>query len=468
MAKITGVGGGTSGYLDNSRELKLRVDGLPKLEDSQASETANRGTLVGWPIAPELLIDYWMGNPWLAAIGNLLADAVSSASYELVAREADLEGNLIENRPRSTAEKKQDKDYARGMAWLSREDVGGDGVGRLDLKGLMWTMSRVFDQTGNIFAEVVRDRAATRPLRLQHLLPQFLRYQVQKDGELRLYQQDAYRGEAHYVTFGTRKRGDKDQREFIHQRLPNTVSTFYGLPLWTEARDSVAVDNAHRGYLKAFFKSHAAPRWLIEITQNPAWLGAEATQTEVEGLYALIKGYLDANRGDMAGRNLTVHYPGGMLVKVTALDQKIEDPTFGEVGKSMRDEILSVRHISLIDVGLPDNSNRATSAVQAENFRRQTLEPFSSPVVSLINSVLHAPEPHGLGLTTWDFKLHFERAEDTLQRIESVIKATGRPVFTADEGRAVLGYEARGDDELYVASSMVPVLALGEGGPDSG
>ncbi|RIH86856.1 hypothetical protein [Calidithermus roseus] len=41
------------------------------------------------------------------------------------------------------------------------------------------------------------------------------------------------------------------------------------------------------------------------------------------------------------------------------------------------------------------------------------------------------------------------------QRIETIVKAVGRPILTGDEGRELIGYEPRGDDEV-----LVPARAL--------
>ena len=64
----------------------------------------------------------------------------------------------------------------------------------------------------------------------------------------------------------------------------------------------------------------------------------------------------------MAGRNLVIQFPGGLKVEAEALDTKVEDPTFGATAKGARDEILAVRHVSLIDLGLPDRRLQSNGA----------------------------------------------------------------------------------------------------------
>jgi len=447
--------------LRSAEALELRVD---EVERSRAARTDDGAVEVPWPIDPLRTSFFYIESPWLSAVGNLLADAVSAARWELVAREVTPEGEPIQRGAEWRRE--QDKDYARAIAWLSRADVGGDGVSILDLPGLLRAMCGAYDQNGNVFVEVVRDRAGVGPLRIQHLLPQYVRYRA-RDGRLELYQMDPYRGEFVFVPFGECAAGDQERREFLHQRAANTFSSYYGVPMWYPAKQSVEVDNEHRRYLRGFFQRHTTPRYLIEITQDPAWQFSQPSQEDVDAVFAHVRSFLTANAGEMAGRNLIVRYPGGIQIKATALDAKIEDPTFPETSVRMRDEIMAVRHISLSNLGSPEGTNRATAQEHSDNFRAEVLHPFAAPPLAIVNRLLHAPEPHGLGVTTYDLVLEFERVGDLLQRIAAVVNAVGGPVLSQVEGRQMLGYEARGSPELLIPVNMVPALELDEGGPDA-
>lgn len=446
------------------KELQIRIDVPSKVEPAKGAETHDPAVQVPWPLPATTLIDYHLGNPWLSAIGNLLADSVAGAEWELLTRVVDTNGELITRTDGWT--KESDEDYARAKAWLGRETIGGDGVSDLDLPGVLKVLAEVYDQTGNIFVEIVRNRSATEPLQIRHLLPQFVWYRAHQD-KLELYQVDPHRGEFSFVPFGERAAGDQTQREFLHQRSPNTASSFYGLPEWIGARDSVEVDNEHRKYLRGFFKRHGAPRWMIHITQDPGWTGAQPSSEQVDEVYQLVQNYLSANAGDMAGRNLLLQYPGGILVRIDALDTKLEDPIFPQSSKQARDEIMAVRHISLLNLGLPEGGYRATAEQQAADFEKNVLQPFAAPVVAIINRILHAPAPSGLGITTWDFHLNFNAVERTLERIKGITEAVGGPVLSQVEGRAILGYEPAGEDKPFLPGNMLPTLDFGAGGPDA-
>lgn len=457
-----------AGPVLQGRVLEVRVDDAE--EQLAAKAEGSQHTLVPWPLSASEMLSFWSGNPWLAAIGNVLADAVSGATPELRVREVDTEGEFVDKSARKRDA--SDEDYATGMKWLLKAAFAREGVSDLSLAEFLRSCALKFDQTGNIFCEVLRNKGGDQFSGLSVLLPQFVSYQGKAEGkpgkEFELLQMDPYSGQAVFVPFGERPaRGEAatTTREFLHQRAVNSLSSFYGLPAWFEARDSVAVDNAHRRYLRDFFGNNASPRYLITITQDPTWQGEIPGDEVLEALYSSVKGYLDLNAGEMAGRNLVLQYPGGILVKAEPLDRDLQDPTFVDVAANMRDEVLAVRHVSLIDLGLPENSNRATGAVQSENFRRQVLEPFSNPVEALINRVLHAPPPYGLGVKSFDFALKFENVTETLQKVQGVMQATGgAAVFSPDEGRQVLGYEPKGDDTLYITAGMLP--GGGFGGPD--
>jgi len=444
-----------------ARELELRIDQPEDFEASMAAETGDPRSEVPWPLSPSEMVDFYYGSPWLGAIGNSLGDAVGSAQWDLKARDANLEGQPIAS-PNAQEE-------ATARAWLSREDVGGDGITTLDLPGLLKAASKTYDVTHNLFLEVVRNRAGDKPMRLVKILPQYVRYYADQAGTMFLRQADPWRGTFDFVPFGSRPAGAdaSGQREYLHQREPNDISTFYGVPSWIYARDSVSLDNEHRKYLKGFFQRHTTPRYMITITQDPNWASGAPDDSQLEQVYQHVRSFLNANAGEMAGRNLILQYPGGILVKAEPLDVKLEDPTFPNTALNVRNEIMAVRHVSLMDLGLPEGGYRATAQEQSDNFRQQVLRPFSNPVAAMINRVLHAPAPAGLGVTSWDFRLEFERVDDTLRRVQGVVTAVGGPVLTQPEGRQVLGYEPKGLDELFVPVNMVPGLPL-PGGPDGG
>src|SRR5690606_11503921 len=202
---------------DLAPSLQLRIDPSPA-ESSEAAQTHDARVRVPWPIPADKLIDFYLGSPWLGAIGNLLADAVSSAKWDLAARDVDTAGQPLDRA--SDFDKASDENYRRAKAWLSRETIGREGVSELDLPALLRALCVANDQTGNVFTEVLRDQTGREPVQVSHLLPQFVWYEARKDegsAQLVLRQEDPYRGQVDFVPFGTRKATDKEVREFLHQ-----------------------------------------------------------------------------------------------------------------------------------------------------------------------------------------------------------------------------------------------------------
>jgi len=449
--------------LDLEPALQLRIDPSPA-ESSEAAQTHDARVRVPWPIPASTMIDFYLSSPWLGAVGNLLADAVSSAKWDLTARDVDTAGNPLDRA--SDFDKAADTNYRRAKAWLSRETIGREGVSELDLSGLLRALCVANDQTGNVFVEVLRDQAGQEPVQVSHLLPQFVWYEA-RDSGLVLRQEDPFGKPVDFVPFGARGPQDRDVREFLHQRQTNLASSFYGLPAWIPSRDSVEVDNQHRRYLKGFFKNHGTPRYLVKVTQDPAWVGAQPGDDALDELFNQVRSFLEANQGDMAGRNMILQYPGGITVEATPLDHKLEDPTFPNTAKLARDEILAVRHVSLLNLGLPEGGYRATAEQQSEDFVTQALRPFAAPAVAVINRILHAPPPHGLGVTDYDFTLEFDDAAQLLRKIEALVKAAGAPVLSQAEARQVLGWEPAGETKPLLPSTMIPAADFGAGGPDA-
>jgi phage portal protein BeeE len=430
------------------REIQTRAE--PDLA-AKAGVTIGANVMIPWPLQPAEVLDFYMANPWLGAVGEVLADAISAADVDLSAREYTPDGRKIDGEA-------SPDEYALGMAWLHREDFGVDGVSRVDFSGWARSASSAFDETGNLFAEILRNDAGDAPERLSLLLPQFCYYEYGGESGTRLLQIDPYSAqETRFLPFGQRGRGDKESREFLHERRSNRISSVYGIPPWITARDSVEVDNAHRKYLKGFFSNHAAPRYMVTVTQDPAWTGADPDVSEIDKVYGMVVDFLQANRGDMSGRNMILQVPGGIVVKIEPMDRQLEDPTFKDTASNARDEILAVRHVSLINLGLPEGGYRATATVQDETFRKQVLLPFSDPIVRLVNRVLHAPKPYGLGIQQWDLRLDFQSTAEVMAKLESLTKATGTPILTPDEGRDLAGYEKKGIDQIYAQAALAPL-----------
>jgi len=420
---------------DTAEAVRVRIEG--------AEQPAPRGEDAAGYVAPPVpitqLIELWTKSPWLAATGKLIRDAIQAARLRLV----------------PAVETPDEGQRARALEWLTRPSVAVDGITEMDLSELLAAMWLHEDQTGNVFLEVLRD-AQGRVAGFALIPPQYVVFARDGDGWV-LRMRTPWGDESTFVPFGRRERGS-DMHEFLHRRRPNLLSSFWGVPDWLEARASVEVDAAHRDYLRRFFAHDTSPRRIIHITQDPAWVQTGAPMPGVEEVAAVERGiqaFMAANQGQASGRTLIVRYPGGVRVVDTPLAASAQDPTYRETAQVARDEILAVRRVSLVDLGLPEGGYRATAESQSRSFREQVLAPAGRSVLRPINRVLRAPEPVGLGVTDWMAELEFVRVEETLARIKAVVEGAGVPVLTPDEARQILGYQPVGDTRLWRPASWV-------------
>jgi len=417
--------------------LELRVEAV----ETPATRTGDEAlAIVAAPVRMSELIELWTASPWLAGVGKLIRDAIGGARLTLEA----------------TVDSPDEAQRERALEWLMRPSIAVDGQSELDVHEFLAAAFLHEDQTGNVFVEILRAKNGL-PGGFALIPPQFVWFEFDRGRRAwQLHMRTPYGDEAVFVPFGKRESGE-ERHEYLHRRRPNLVSSIWGLPDWIEARESVEVDIEHRRYLLRFFQHDTSPRRIIWATQDPAWAqsGTLPSLEQVREVRRFIASFMAANRGQASGRTLVLTVPGGVLIQELPLAAKTDDPTFEKAAKAARDEILAVRRVSMIDLGLPEGGYRATAETQSRSFRDQVLKPAARGVLRLINRVLRAPEPVGLGITDWRAELEFERVEEVLAKVEALVKAAGVPVLTPDEARQLLGYAPAGDDQLWRPATMV-------------
>ena len=436
-----GLGAYGDVVLDVAPALEIRV------EDAEPPESLRQEAIpiVQPPISLAKLIELFADSPWLAAVGKLIRDAVGGAKVEL----------------RPVVAEPDEAQRDRLEEWISRPAIAVDGLTELDLHEFLATAALHDMQTGNVFVEVLRDSTGA-PSALALIPPQTVWFEWEerpgREGFWVLHMITPDGREALFVPLGRRGEGE-ERHEYLHRRRPNLLSSFFGVPDWLEARYAVEVDIAHRNYLLRFFQNDTTPRRILTIRPDPEWAKAghtipkDAALTDVR---RLITSFMAANRGQAASRSLILQLPGGVKLEDMPLAVKTEDPTFEKASRDARDTILAVLRVSLVDLGLPEGGYRATAEAQSRSFREQVLVPAGKGAARLINRLVRAPEPVGLGITDWELTLTFERPEELLARMEALVKAAGVPIISPDEARKLGGLPEVGDDSLYRPPTMIP------------
>jgi capsid portal protein len=392
--------------------------------------------IIAWHVTPQTAIDVWYQSSTVNAVGNLIADSMKMADFDLKASE--------------DAENPSEEQKKKVTKWLSSLNFGREGVTSLTIQELASADVKYRQQTGNSFYEVIRNKAGTQPVTLSLFMSQYVYIAKNpKRQSFTLVESPAIGSYKlkEYVPFGSRGRTSR-AHEFIHLREPNGLSSVYGVPPWIGVYESIQLDNAHRKYLNTFMSSSATPRWLVEITQDPAFVGAFQLPdiAQVTQLRTTVSNYLRGNSEADARKHLVVSYPGGILIKITPLDSKSDDPTYATIAKLARDEILMNFHVSPMNLGSTDGGYRATAEEQTANFERTVLIPAIKPFISMVDRIISTPEPSGLGCPDWRISVNFRDVATIQRQIQAIVTATGRPILSQNEGREMIGY-ARSKDE---------------------
>lgn len=433
------------------RPLETIETRLAKDSEKPVSDFYNNANLQVWPIDPSKMINFFISSPWLTAIDNLLTDSIKSADYELV--------------PLKKGDTISDADMQTATDWLDREDFGIDGITELNMLDFIAAGGSSKLKTGNLFNDVMRSVNLKEVRHLSRLAPQYCRYET-SDHKLTLLHQNEYSDLKYLIQFGTRETSEM-RHEFLHFREPNDFSAFYGIPDWYGAQDAVEADTAHDKYLKTFFSNHGTPRYLIALESmplDPMSGVSRASDPEVDTWFNGIVNFFSANKGEMTGRNYLTVTPDGYKIVATPLDNRLDDPTFPNTSKETRRKILATMHISAINLGDTDSANRSNSEEQTDNLISSVLLPFAKPQLNLINKVLR--HERGLNVPV-KVKLKFDRTDQILERFKTIVLATGRPVLSVPEGRALGGYSRDADGPLVTPSNMLEAFEIGENEVDA-
>jgi len=365
------------------------------------------------PIDMARAIEFYMASPILTAIGGLIAESLAGAQVDWAGGESEAEYQAIKEAWGAT------RWYWGGVPISWPEFV------RLSVESL--------EATGNLFLEVAQGM-------VNILAPQYARYAVQ--GGRLILQYASPMG----LTLSLPPWGEPGvERGYVHAAHRTIYHAVYGLPPWVGARDSVELDIAHRRYLQAFFWSSGTPRYLTRV-----WPDREAVVGEGEArlLGDALASFFRAQGGQAMHRNLVVSHPAGINVEVTPLEAKTQDPTYSTLARNVLQEILMVRHISMLHLGITEGGYRATAQEQGRMLTDYLLKPVGKLLSEAIDRALNS--------SPWRMEFNLDTPEATADMIEAAIKAAGVPILSPDEARALIGYEPKGDDSLWRPSSMYP------------
>lgn len=391
-----------------TEEVELRAALAP------TTSVPDEGVLA-WPVDALKAMEMYLSSPILRAVGGLIAQALAGSRIDFLMPDGA-----------------DDVAYAEARAaWASTAYYWG-GV---PVSWAEWVTLAIesLEATGNAWAEVA-------PGMVNLLAPQYAAFAV-RDGQVRLRYRPPLGPELDLPPWT----GD-EERGFVHAAHRSTWSVLYGLPPWISARYSVELDLAHRAYLRDFFQNNATPRYLVHIRPNG---DGAAGEQDADMLADRLIDFFRARAGAMSGRNMVVSYPAGLTVEITPMAANGDDPTYQGLARLTLQEILMVRHMSMLHLGITEGGYRATASEQARGLVEYVLRPAGR----LVGGMLERAIWPGGGP---QIEFAIDDRDSVVALIEAAVKAAGVPVLTPDEARALLGYEPRGDDSLWRPSSMMP------------
>lgn len=398
--------------------MRAYMETLPeRMELREVMRPQGTNTLDGAippPIDPAKALEVYFTSPVLTAIGSLVAESLSGARVDWAGIQEDEAGYQAVREKWATT------------AWY---------WGGVPISWPEWVRLAVesLEATGNLYLEVGDGM-------VNILAPQYSTFYLE-NGRVYL---------AYTPPIGNSLRlppwvpGDTE-RGYLHAAHRTIYHALYGLPPWIGARDSVEVDIAHRRYLQGFFLSAGTPRYLTRVYPSPdAAVGEEVA----DQIGAMLADFFRASAGKALHRNMVFSHPAGINVEITPLEARTQDPTFSTLSRTVLQEVLMVRHVSMLHLGITEGGYRATADEQA----RMLSEYLLKPVGRLITSALD----RAFGVHGWSMEFVVEPSRATIDLIEAAVKAAGVSILTPDEARALLGYEPMGDNRLWRPAGMYP------------
>lgn len=243
------------------------------------------------------------------------------------------------------------------------------------------------------------------------------------------------------------------ERGYLHAAHRTVFSHAYGLPPWIWAIESVALDAAHRRYLYSFMSNSASPRHIVLVGVEQE---ASVREEEARELANTIASFFQVDPSNINGKNMVVAYPAGVKVEFKPIGATSDDPTYLALSNTALREILMVRGVSMLHLGITEGGYRATASEQARGLVEYVINPVARLIANLVGEALWPG-----GEVSIEFAI--DDRDTTVAMVDAAVRAAGVPVLTPDEARELLGYEPVGDDQLWRPASMMPMGAEEEG-----
>jgi PBSX family phage portal protein len=300
------------------------------------------------------------------------------------------------------------------------------------------TMQKVYtdvNATGNGYLEIGRTTNGTIGY-LGHIPSTTMRVRRLHDGFVQIIANKV----VYFRNFGASNQNpitdDPRPNEIIHIKEYSPLNTFYGVPDVISAMPSIIGDAFASQYNIDYFQNKAVPRYIV--TLKGAQLSAEAE----DKLFRFLQTGLKSQNH----RTLYIPLPGDsdhnkVEFKMEPIENGIQEGSFKEYRKHVRDDILIAHQVPLSKLGGGDSSNIAAALAQDRTFKEQVARPAQRNLEKIIEKIIKE-KTDVLDLKFVELTLTDEVAQS--QIIERYVKTQ---VMTPNEARNRLQLPQRPDGD---------------------
>lgn len=263
------------------------------------------------------------------------------------------------------------------------------------------------------------------------------------------------------------ERIDYEVDEIAHFRYTNPTSPFWGQGTVKPLQTTLITELYREIYNKAYFENEARPD--VVLTQNPD--PTKGAMPLIEAAREELAEKWSDKFGAPRNSRRPVVLPPGFDVKL--LTEAIQDMSFREMEKSLRERVLGAMGVPPALVGLFEFANYANSREQLKIFWSTTLPPKMDRIAKTITRCILRPFDSDMWCKFDDTDIPALR-EDDKDQVERLAMEYDRGIIDLGEWRKQRNYGATGDPEIdrtrVIMQSLIPIGEAGalpeEGGSE--
>jgi hypothetical protein len=246
-------------------------------------------------------------------------------------------------------------------------------------------MEKVFTDvhsTGNGYIEIGRTTSGEIGY-VGHIPSTTMRVRRLKDGFVQIIANHV----VYFRNFGAKNKNfitqDPRPNEIIHIKEYSPLNTFYGVPDVVAAMPSLLGDQLASQYNIDYFENKAVPRYVVTLQ------GAQLSQEAEDKLFRFLQTGLKGQNH----RTLYIPLPPStdatnVEFKMTAIESGVQEGSFAEYRKQVRDDILVAHQVPLSKLGGVDGASLAGSLSQDRTFKEQVARPAQRNLEKILNRII--------------------------------------------------------------------------------